>query len=495
MRLSLHSPRPLVLLVLLTVALPACTSTTNLVTGEQQRGAYSWQQEVQIGRESDRQVVAQFGLYDDPELTAYVDRMGQLVLQHSAYTNPNTPAEIRGTPFTFRVLDSPVVNAFALPGGYIYVTRGLMAHLENEAQLAVVLGHEIGHVLARHASRRAASAQLGQVGLIGAAILGQAVFGGGVGEGILNYGSAGVQLLFLRYSRDDEREADRAGVAYAEFAGYDAAQAASFFDTLERLSEQEGGQLPGFLSTHPDPGEREQTIPQLAAQFTPGGTAVNQDELYDRIEGIVLGDDPRQGFTEDNTFYHPEFHFRFDYPSGWQLANSPTAVTIREPNGRAALELTLAQETSAADAARVFSAQQGLQVQDQRQTTVSSYRAYIVRAAATTQQGRLGLTAYFIEDEGRVYRFLGLAPEAAFPSYAASLEGIPSSFRELTDRAFLSRRPAHLEIQRLPRGATLASLLGRRPTPLGMTPDELAILNHSDLSALLPAGALVKLPR
>ncbi len=180
-------------MAVLVVVLAACgTTNQNLVTGESQRGAYSWQQEVQLGTEADGQIQAQFGVYDeDPQLTAYVEAVARDVLSTSAYTDQATPAEIRNTPFYFRILDSSVVNAFALPGGYIYVTRGLLSYLENEAQLAVVLGHEIGHVLGRHSSERAARAQLSQFGLLGAAVVGGVVGGGRVAEGILNYGGTG----------------------------------------------------------------------------------------------------------------------------------------------------------------------------------------------------------------------------------------------------------------------------------------------------------------
>ncbi len=193
------------------------------------------------------------------------------MLRTSAYNDPDTPTEIKNTPFYFRVLDSPVVNAFALPGGYVYVTRGLLAYLENEAQLAVVLGHEIGHVLGRHSSEQAARAQLSQFGLLGAAVLGGVVGGGQVAEGILNYGGSGLQLLQLKYGRGAEREADQAGVAYAEFAGYDATQASRFFVSLQRLGERSGQSVPNFLSTHPDPGERAADHPPARGSVRPAG--------------------------------------------------------------------------------------------------------------------------------------------------------------------------------------------------------------------------------
>lgn len=488
--------RAVILLLVLAPWLAACTTTTNLITGETGRGAYTWAQEVQLGREANPQVIAQFGLVEDQGLQNYVSRLGQAVLETSAYTDPNTPAEVRNTPFHFQVLDSPVVNAMALPGGYIYVTRGLLAHVENEAQLAVVLGHEIGHVLGRHASRQAASQQLGQLGLLGAAVLGGAIGGGRVAQGILDYGSAGVQLLFLQYSRDAERESDRAGVAYAEFAGYDAAEAARFFRTLSRLGQQSGaGGLPSFLSTHPDPGEREQTIPQLAAQYQPGGTAVNRDELLGQIEGIVIGENPRQGFTEGNTFYHPDLRFRFDYPSGWQLVNSAAAVQVGEPNGQAVLQFTFAQGNSAQAAASAFAGQQGVQVTDQQQTRVGGSPAYALAGTASTQQGALGFVAYFIEHGGNVYQFMGLTGANTFSQYRSQLQNAIQSFGPLTEARYLNRQPVRLEVVRAPRTAAFSTFLQGRPTPAGMTAEGLAIMNGVALNETVQQGTPLKLPQ
>ncbi len=490
--------RPLYLLVALLAVGPlsGCgQQVANLVTGETTRGAYTWQQEVQIGREADQQIIAQYGLYDDPQLQAYVERIGQAVLQTSAYTEASTPAEIRNTPFYFRLLDSDVVNAFALPGGYTYVTRGLLAHLENEAQLAVVLGHEVGHVLARHSSQRAADAQLGQLGLLGAAI-GSAVLGAGAGvtQGILEYGGTGVQLLFLKYGRDAEREADRAGVAYAEFAGYDAAEAASFFRSLDRLSQQSGGGIPSFLSTHPDPGEREQTIPQLAAQYDPQGTEVNAREYLQQIDGIVLGTNPRQGFTENGMFYHPELRFQFDYPNSWQVANGAAAVQIGEPNGRAVMQFTIAEESSAQAAGRAFAGQEGFQASEQQGTRVGGNAAYVVAGTAATQQGELGVLAYFIEHGGNVYQFMGFTAQGSFGTYRDEFQSTFRSFAPLTNSAYLNRQPVRLDVVQADRTAPFQSFLRDRPTPPGLDANGLAIMNEVQLNDRIPAGTALKLP-
>ena len=485
------------LLAVLFVSLAGCgTTNRNLITGEDQRGAYSWQEEVQLGTEADQQIVAQFGLYDeDPALTAYVNRIADQVLQTSAYTDPSTPAEVRRTPFTFRVLDSPVVNAFALPGGFIYVTRGLLSYLENEAQLAVVLGHEIGHVLGRHSSQRAASAQLSQFGLIGAAVLGGVVGGGNVAQGILEYGGTGLQLLQLSYGRDAEREADLAGVAYAEFAGYDAAQAARFFRALDRLSEQSGSSLPSFLSTHPDPAEREQTIPELAnSDPRYQGEAVNADEYLRQIEGIVVGEDPRQGFVENGTFYHPELRFRLDVPRGWQTQNSPAAFVMGEPNGQAVVQFTFANQSSAEAAARELASQQGVQAGRGGATSVNGYPAYRLEGTAQQQNGSVGFVATFIEYGGNVYQILGLTAANSLRQYGSTFAGVADSFDRLTDQRYLNRQPSRLEVTSAPSGATIASLLRGRTLPSGLTAEEVAIMNQVELNETIRAGQRVKLP-
>ncbi|HDS74465.1 MAG TPA: peptidase M48, partial [Firmicutes bacterium] len=268
----------------------ACAYSTNPVTGKKEFFAYSWQQEIEIGTDADQGIAQEYGIYDDDEIRQYVDRIGQKVLQNSHLRREDAGRQFQDTEFTFRVLDSPIVNAFALPGGYIYVTRGLLAHVENEAQLGVVLGHEIGHVAARHSSQRAFKAQLGQIGLIGGAMLGQAVFDISADE-ILQLGSSAMQYLFLSYSRDDEREADRLGVEYASKSGYSAGEASRFFRSLTRIQQKTGATIPSWQSTHPDPGDREEAVVQLADTWRTQGydmSLVNRDPFYNVLDRVVV---------------------------------------------------------------------------------------------------------------------------------------------------------------------------------------------------------------
>jgi len=229
---------PLALIVVVGASSGCVTTGTNPISGNKRAYAYSWEEEVKLGTEADKQIQQQYGIYENKELQQYVDRVAQKVLAESHMRRPDAQAKFRNTEFTFRVLDSPIINAFALPGGYVYVTRGLLAHLNNEAQLAVVLGHEIGHVAGRHASKQAAKQQFMQGLLVGGAVAGQVAFGGNVGENVLGLGGSAAQLLSLSYSRGNERESDQLGVEYATMAGYDAAEGAEFFTSLKRKQKQ-----------------------------------------------------------------------------------------------------------------------------------------------------------------------------------------------------------------------------------------------------------------
>ncbi|HLM67311.1 MAG TPA: M48 family metalloprotease, partial [Longimicrobium sp.] len=217
---------------LLALSLGACVVSVSPVTGRERAYAYTWEQEMRLGREADRQIVAQYGTYGDTALQAYVRRVGEAVLAASHLRREGAMTEYRTAKFTFRVLDTEAVHAFALPGGFVYVTRGMLAHLDNEAQLAVVLGHEIGHVAARHGSQSALESGLVVAGLLGASLIGEEV--AGAGREIGDIGGIAAALVRIRYTRDDERESDRLGVEYATLAGYRAEEGAELFMKLQR---------------------------------------------------------------------------------------------------------------------------------------------------------------------------------------------------------------------------------------------------------------------
>lgn len=496
MRIGTESLARIVAVILLGVFLAGCTLSRSPVSGKKRAYAYSWAQERQLGQEADQQIVSSFGLYEHENLQDYVDRIGQRVLAVSDMREPGTPQEFQETPFVFRVLDSPVVNAFALPGGYIYVTRGLLAHLNSEAQLAVVLGHEIGHVAARHASQRALEQQLGQIALLGGAVAGQAILNVPA-QDLLNLGGTAAQLMFLKYGRDDERESDNLGVEYAARAGYDAAEGAAFFESLERIGEQQGGAIPTWMSSHPDPGEREETIRQLSSEWrqrlNEPMNVVDREQLYSHLAGIVLGENPRQGFAEDGTFYHPDLRFRFPIPRGFQVVNQPTQVVMIDQQQRAAEIFTISQASSLREAAQQFVGQQGVQVVNSGPTSSNGMNAYYVLADVATGEGQVfRLLNYWVEYEGRIYHFLGYAQRNDYSAYEREFERSMQGFARLTDASILNIEAARLDVTEAARRAPFSEYV-QSDLPFGLSPTGIAIMNQVGMDEVIESGRLLKL--
>lgn len=487
--------RALLPVLALAPALASCAVGVSPVTGARRAYAYTWQQEIRLGREADREIVEQLGVVEDSALAAYVARVGEAVLAESHLRRDGALREYRETPFTFRVLDTEGVNAFALPGGYVYVTRGLLAHLDSEAQLAVVLGHEVAHVAARHSSRDALKTGLVTLGVRGAGALGEEV--GGVGGVLAELGGMSAALLVLRHSRDDERESDALGVEYAARAGYDAAEGAAFFAALRRMRLREGS-FPSFLSTHPDPGRREETVRALAARHAPAGAPprVERDAYLAVIEGLALGGDPRQGFADGDVFYHPAGRFRFPLPPGWEMAREGREVQLAPARGTAYVLFTAAtRHASASDAAADFLEETELDDVSASTPALRGLRARRVDATARDDEGTYRLAALWVEHDGAVRRFLGLAApeEARVLNHALSV--MTAGLEPLDDPERLSVRPAYLEVVRTTQPASFEAAVGDRILPDGMELEDLAILNGVEVDAALPAGARLKLPR
>ena len=481
-------------------ALAACAVSTSPVTGRQRAYAYSWQQEIEIGRRADREIVDQFGTYDDPELEAYVRGVGEAVLAASHLRRPEALPEYQATRFTFRVLDTEIVNAFALPGGYVYVTRGLLAHLDNEAQLAVVLGHEIGHVAARHTAQDALQSGFLVAALLGADFLAE---GAGVRGEIVDAASIGAQLLLFRYSRDDERESDRLGVEYAALAGYRAAEGAEFFTALERMQARDSW-FPAFLSTHPDPGRREQTVAQLAAEWAAKGHAgerVDRDGYLARLEGMTLGEDPRQGFEEDGVFYHPAGEFRFPLPRGWSMGRDGRRMQfVPADQDEPALEVqfgSVSRSETALGAAADFVGANGLENVSTSRTELNGFPGARVEATMDGDEGEESyrVFGYWIEQAGQVRRFVGISTAEEAGAMQDAVETMTRGFRVLTDPDILSMQPARLALVAVDVDTPFRDLMEGSDPPYGMDLEGLAIMNGIEPDGVVPAGSIVKLPR
>jgi predicted Zn-dependent protease len=449
----------------------------NPATGERELSLISESQEVQMGREYDPQIVAQMGLYPDQEWQDYVQELGSRLAAQSE--RPNLP-------WTFRVIDDPVVNAFALPGGFIYITRGILAHFGSEAQLAAVLGHEIGHVTARHSVHQASQAQLAQLGLVVGMVLAPEL------QDYAGIAGAGLQLLFLKYGRDDERQADDLGLRYILRGNFDPREMPEVFAMLGRVSQAGGGgRSPEWLSTHPNPENRYQRIQQAIAQLPQdfSGTVVNRDSYLLSLHELVYGQNPRDGFFRDNRFLHPDLAFEFTFPTGWKTQNQRSAVLAISQEEDAIMQLTVAEESSPMTAARAFFGQEGVSGSPVS-TDVNGSAAAEGRFTATTEEGTLGGRVLFVAHQGSVFRILGYASSTGWPSYDATARSSLHSFRRLTDRAALNAQPMRLSILRLDRGLSPEQFLQLYPSPI--TPEVASLLNQISPGGLMMSGQLVK---
>lgn len=475
----------------------SCAVQKNPVSGNKRLMAYSWDEEVQIGQEVDQEIVAQYGLYEDETVSEYVTTLSEDILEESHMRREGTDQKFRETEFYFKVLDSPVVNAFALPGGYVYFTRGLMAHLNNEAQLSVVIGHEIGHVAARHASQRAFRQQVGQIAVIGGSVLGQELLGL-PGGSIMNLSSQAAQLLFMSYSRDAERESDRLGVEYAARNGYVAAEGSEFFTSLKRISEKSGQSIPTMLSTHPDPGEREDNIPRYAERWSEEGfdqTKLNKDRYLEILDGMVFGENPRNGYVEGEEFVHPDLEFRFPVPENWQAINQPSQVVLVGPSEEAIILFTIDSESQTAQSSvQSFIAQEGITVNSQEETQSGDrHPAYMANVTVAQEEGDLRAIIYAVEFEDNVYRFISYTTTDRFETYADQLQGVPANFDRLTDEEILNINPVRLELVQAGRTDSFRSFLPDQ-LPMDITDEDVAIINQVQLDDTIEEGTTLKIP-
>lgn len=478
--------------------LGSCTVQKSLVEGEgKEFYGYSWEEEKNLGAQADKQIQQQFGVYQDSAVIKYVQNIGQNVLKNSDIRGPEVPEKFKNTEFHFRVLDSPIINAFALPGGYVYMTRGLMSHLNNEAQFSMVMGHEIAHVIARHGSKQAFQQKLGNIALVGGSILGQQALGIPAGD-LMNLGGATAQIIYSSYSRSMESQADKLGVKYSAKTGYDASEGAAFFETLQRLGSAPEGLLPQLLQSHPDPGQREQRIPKLDQKWEKMGFNRNElrkDQYMNAINGMVFGNDPRQGFTENNTFLHPGLAFKFPVPTGWQVQNQPTRVILAAPEQNAVMLMELdANNNTVETSVRTFAGQQGMNMESSGAASSNGLDAYQAIVDATDQQGRqMRIYVYALEYDSNIYRFVGFTSKSAFDSYKNAFTQTTSGFDELTDQKVLTIKPARINITAAERTDKLINLIPEE-LPTNVTPDDIAILNQLDLNDTVEKGTKIKLP-
>jgi predicted Zn-dependent protease len=451
----------------------------NPVTGKSELSLVSESQEIQMGQQAAQDVAKTIGLYNNADAQAYVTKIGKPIAATSE--RPNLPWE-------FHVVDDASVNAFALPGGFIYVTRGLMTAVNDEAEFATVVGHEIGHVTNRHSVQMISKSQLAQLGLGIGSIL---------SSDIAKYGqlaSAGLQVLFLKYSRNAENQADQAGFRYALNQGYDVREMTKVFQTLDREGKAAGaGKLPEWLATHPNPGNRIKHIETLldTVHKDLSKAKVGRDEYLQHVQGMTYGEDPRQGYFEGTHFYHPQMRFQVHFPDGWQVQNTPASVASLSPNQDAIIQLTLAGQSSPQQAAQQFLSQQGVQAGQASSTNINGLPATSSYFQAQTQQGNIEGIVTFLGYGGTTFGLMGYTAAGKLGSYDQVFQSTIRSFSELRDASKINVQPARVELVKLNRDMTLEQFNAQYPSTISI--EQLAIINEvPDSKTVLPAGRTVK---
>jgi predicted Zn-dependent protease len=464
------------MVLFLTLALPACQTIE--ATGARRLTLIGESQEIALGSQANEQILKTMPLYPDEELQAYVNDLG---------TSIAATTERPELPWSFRILDDDVVNAFALPGGYIYVTRGIMAHFENEAQLAGVLGHEIGHVTGKHSVIRMSKSVLAQLGLGAAQIIAPEL------EGLAPLAGAGLQLLFLKFSRDDEIESDLLGVRYMQNVEQDPRELISVMEMLGRVSQAEReGVLPQWASTHPLPENRSEILSEHLhsieeVEFQP----VERESYLRRLEGMTYGKDPREGIIRQNVFSHPDMRFRYVFPREWQIMNQKQAVIGISPRKDAVIQLSLSSHASARAGLQALFRQEGISGRSAQSLRVHDLPAMTGIFLARTQQGVVEGRATFIEYDERLFQIVGYSGQQAWQVYGGPIRSSMLSFEELTDPELLEVEPLRIAIVAVDRRETVAQLHERRAVPIPA--DELARLNQVEADETLEPGRLFKL--
>ena len=440
-------------------------------------------QEISIGKESDGQIRQEMGLYDDPELQRYVSDIGLRLARLSE--RPNLP-------WQFAVVDQPAVNAFALPGGFIYVTRGILPFLDDEAELAGVLGHEIGHVTARHAAQQYTRQIGGTVGLIALGVFVPAA---------RPFGEATQQamgLLFLKYGRDDELEADSLGVRYSALGNWDPEGVPGMLSTLGRLAEADGDRkgVPNFLATHPEPLARVNEIRPVVAKAKAGRTGLVTDRaaLRQQLDGVIYGDNPAQGIVRGTTFLHPPLRFRVDFPSGWQVVNRPTQVVAKAPDADVYEILQLVpqpQGASVQDIGVASMQKAGFSLVRGERTTIGGLEAHVGEYVGQVDgMGEVHCRAAHVRHGDNVYMIAGLGPAQAYARFDGAVTSSLRSFRPLSASEAEAIRPNRIDIVTARAGDTWQSLAARSAG--AVTPTTLAAMNHTDAGSPPQAGTLIK---
>ena len=476
--------RVLTLSVLL-VQLAGCA--VNPATGRSDFVMMSEQQELDLGRRYNQEILKENPRYADEKLQAYVQQVGERVAKNS-HRNQLT--------YQFTVVDSPDINAFALPGGYIYIHRGLLAYLSSEAELAAVLGHEVGHVTARHSVQQ--QSQSTAWGLLGQAV----AIGTGVGAAADVTGVLGSAVV-RGYGRDMELEADGLGAQYLARSGYDPQAMIEVVKVLKNQEDfardqaaargeaQPAGGYHGLFDTHPDNDRRLQRVLGPARALATGQQEVNREAFLKRLEGLPFGDSAETGVRRGQRFYHADLNFTLAFPKGWSLLNRPDALIGHTADQQAFIAMTLEDNPQQLTPAELLRQRLGGQRLvagvELQQAGLKGYSAVIPGTAAK----RVAV----IQHGARVYLFVGaVRGRASLETQDEQFLSVIKSFRPMTSAEFQQAQPLRLQMVKVKPGQTIEALAKGSKLP-GDALKTLRLLNNLYPSGQPRAGDWLKVVR
>ncbi|NQV44493.1 MAG: M48 family metalloprotease [Rhodospirillales bacterium] len=467
----------------------------NPATGERRFTAFmSPEDEKRIGADEHPKIIKQFGgAYDEVQISAYVAQLGTALVKVS---------ELPDDPFRFTVLDSDQINAFALPGGYVYVTRGLIALAENEAELAGVIGHEIGHVTARHTATRYSQAMITNIGMNIVGLIGSVY---GAPRETAQLLSVGAEAILSGYSREQELEADMLGVRYMSRAGYDPNAIKTFFEKMKAHDELRaamtgdptGEEAYNFRSSHPRTTERIEQAIRLVEKGDVSSTRTERDRFLDHIDHMLFGDDPKQGIRKGRDFIHQDLRITFSVPVGYILSNAPTQVVARHKNGGVIIfdmeDPDKARSTTDLHWYLTDDWAQKLNIGNVEQISINGMTAWTGSLRKDTQSGPRDIRLIAIRgDADQIFRLVFLTPTDKFDEMADGLKRMTYSFRRLTETEAAAVKPLRIEVEAAQSGDTPETLSNR------MSIDEFSLewfnlINKNHRKDSYSAGDRVKL--
>ena len=456
--------------------------SVNPVTGKQDFVMISESQEVQMGRDYNAQILKQYTIYNDQELQDYVQSIGESLALKSH--RPNLL-------YRFTVLDSPDINAFALPGGYIYINRGLMSYLSSEEELAAVLGHEIGHVTARHSVRQYSQSQL--LGLLSAAV---EINSGRTAGNIANLASG---ALLSGYGRDMELEADDLGAQYIFQDGY---SPQGMYEVLSVLKDQEmyakkiaeqRGQEPrsyhGVFASHPSNDKRLQEVLNNVSSSYPQGTKQRNDNYLKKIEGMVFGDSEESGIRRGSKFYHGPLDLYMSSANSWEIINTPNSLIFNAPFGEAVLQMTL-EDLNFREEPEEYLKRFTQNVLEEEDLSINGFKGYSVKAIQSGKTTRMAV----IFKQNQVYQFIGYLKDerSDFAKFDIEFQEIIKSFRKLNEDEITYSKPLRISSYKVRKGDTYRSLALKSSININAE-DQLRLINGDYPNKPLSESRIIKI--